>query len=87
MKCGRLEALAFQINNIGRLSGITAKTALTRLYFIYCVSHRFIMTKFEIGLICLIIGFFIRPFVDVTITIFRNAYKKYKEQDSESNGG
>ena len=41
MKCRRLEALTSQINNKGRLSGITAKTALTRLYFIYCVSHRF----------------------------------------------
>ena len=45
------------------------------------------MTKFEIGLICLIIGFIIRPFVDVTIKIFKNAWKKYKEQNSESNGG
>lgn len=41
MKCRRLEALTFQISNKGRLSGITAKTALTHLYFIYCVSHRF----------------------------------------------
>lgn len=41
MKCRRLGALEFRINNKGRLSGITAKTALTRLYFIYCVSHRF----------------------------------------------
>jgi hypothetical protein len=37
------------------------------------------MTKFEIGLICLIIGFFIRPFVDVTIKIFRNACKEYNK--------
>jgi hypothetical protein len=44
MKCRRLKALTFRINNKGRLSGITVKTALTRLYFIYCVSHRFIMT-------------------------------------------
>ena len=41
MKCRRLEVLTFRISNKGRLSGITAKTALTRLYFIYCVSHRF----------------------------------------------
>jgi hypothetical protein len=45
MKCRRLKALTFRINNKGRLSGITAKTALTYLYFIYCVSHRFIMTN------------------------------------------
>ena len=43
MKCRRLKALAFRIDNKGRLSGITAKTALTRLYFIYCVSHRFLL--------------------------------------------
>lgn len=41
MKCRRFKALTFQINGKGRLSEITAKTALTRLYFIYCVSHRF----------------------------------------------
>ena len=41
MKCRRLKALSFRISNKGRLSGLTAKTALTRLYFIYCVSHRF----------------------------------------------
>lgn len=41
MKCRRLKVLIFRIKNKGRLSGITAKTALTRLYFIYCVSHRF----------------------------------------------
>jgi hypothetical protein len=41
MKCRRLEVLTFRFNNKGGLSGITVKTALTRLYFIYCVSHRF----------------------------------------------
>ena len=41
MKCRRLEALTFRISNKGLLSGITAETALNRLYFIYCVSHRF----------------------------------------------
>lgn len=45
MKCRRLKALTFRINNKGRLSGIKAKTALTRLYFIYCVSHRFYYGK------------------------------------------
>ena len=48
MKCRRIETLTFQINNKGRLSGITAKTALTRLYFIYCVSHRFIMEAIQV---------------------------------------
>ena len=43
------------------------------------------MTKFEIGLICLIIGFFIRPFVDVTIKIFRNAWKEYNKHTLTKN--
>lgn len=38
MKCRRSKAFTFRINNKGRLSGVTVKTALTRL-FIYCVSH------------------------------------------------
>lgn len=45
MKCRRLQRPFTRHQGKGRLSGITAKTALTRLYFIYCVSHRFIMTE------------------------------------------
>ena len=41
MKCRRLQRPFARHQKKGRLSGITAKTALTRLYFIYCVSHRF----------------------------------------------
>lgn len=39
MKCNHLKLPMFRINNKGKLSGIMAKTTLTYLYFIYCVSH------------------------------------------------
>lgn len=41
MKCRQLQRPFTRHQEKGRLSGITAKTALTHLYFIYCVSHRF----------------------------------------------
>lgn len=40
MKCRRLHRPFARHQEKGRLSGITAKTALNRLYFIPCVSHR-----------------------------------------------
>lgn len=41
MKCRQLQKPFTRHQEKGRLSGITAKTALTRQYFIYCVSHSF----------------------------------------------
>lgn len=42
------------------------------------------MTKFEIGFICFIIGFMVRPYFDIIIKILKNAWVKYLKQKENS---
>ena len=69
-----IKSIKLNINNCNSLKRLTA------IAYTLCQTQ-FIMKNLEWLIGGIMLGYFVRSLIEVMIVIFKNAWKKYKEQD------